>query len=124
MCAADSGKRLYSEAVHSRGSGATVPNDLEEPGQDSFFGEIRLQNFGAVVPRLTGIRRHKKLWSGGSGVAEIRRHGSFGAAVLKLRKTLSLDRGREEENSEKISEHYCTIRKKSIWRTSRYRVGD
>ena len=61
--------RLLSEAVHSRGSGATVPNDLEEPGQDSFFGEIRLQDFGAVVPRLTGIRRHR----------------GFGAVVLKSR---------------------------------------
>ena len=49
MCAADSGRSLFLEAVHSRGSGATVPNDLEEPGQDSFFGEIRLQDFGAVV---------------------------------------------------------------------------
>ena len=71
VCAADSGKRLYSEAVHSRGSGATVPNDLEEPGQDSFFGEIRLQDFGAVVPRLTRIRRHK----------------GFGAVVLKPRES-------------------------------------
>ena len=61
----------FSKAVHSRGSGATVPNDLEEPGQDSFFGEIRLQDFGAVVPRLTRIRRHK----------------GFGAVVLKLRKS-------------------------------------
>ena len=66
IAGADSYSRLLSEAVHSRGSGATVPNDLEEPGQDSFFGEIRLQDFGAVVPRLTGIRRHKRLWSGGS----------------------------------------------------------
>ena len=63
--------RLLSEAVHSRGSGATVPNDLEEPGQDSFFGEIRLQDFGAVVPRSIRIRRHK----------------GFGAVVLKPRES-------------------------------------
>ena len=58
------------------------------------YGHKKLWSGGSGVAE---IRRHKKLWSGGSGVAEIRRHKSFGAAVLKLRKTLSLDRGRAEK---------------------------